>query len=47
MRSNIITKADKRALLYNNARRINIYFHSNTSRKNLIIIIKLDFMFGG
>jgi hypothetical protein len=37
----------KRALLYNNARRIHIYFHSNMSRKKLIIIIKLDFMFGG
>jgi hypothetical protein len=58
MCSNIIMKADrpewlitkhlneKRALLYNNAQRIDIYFHSNTSRKNLIIIMKLDFMFG-
>jgi hypothetical protein len=58
MRSNIITKADrpewlitkhmieKRALLYNNERKINIYFHSNTSRKNKAIIIKLDFIFG-
>jgi hypothetical protein len=45
----LITKHlnENRALLYNNTRRINIYFHSNTSRKNIIIIIKLDFMFGG
>jgi hypothetical protein len=59
MRRNTIMKADrpkllitkhfneKRALLYNNAQRINIYFHSNTPRKNIIIIMKLDFMFDG
>jgi hypothetical protein len=44
----LITKHlnEKRALLYTNAQKINIYFHSNTSKK-IVIIKKLDLMFGG